>query len=135
MQIKVGFQNIHTGEVRQVKVGWSWVLFFFSTFLGLPLFLRGLVTWGAMYAGFSVLNMIGSLASSSAGLSLSFVGLALCIFMGVKGNEITAKSLLSQGWLVKDADSEITRIGLARWGITDTSGFAVPRAPDAAHRA
>ena len=52
MRIEVPFKHPQTGETRRVKYGWSWTLFFFSGFLGLPLFLRGLTTWGAVFAGF-----------------------------------------------------------------------------------
>jgi hypothetical protein len=131
MQIYVGFKNPQSGEIRQVKVGFSWVLFFFSGFIGLPLFYRGLVTWGVIYAGFWVFYMIANLASGSSDSAagfyvlISLVGLLMGIFMGVKGNEITAKSLLARGWRVTDTDSEFTRMGLARWGVTDASGVAV----------
>lgn len=140
MQIHIGFKNPQSAEMRQVKVGFSWVLFFFSGFIGLPLFFRGLFTWGAIYAGFWVLLMITNLASgssdSAAGLYLvmSLVGLLMSIFMGVKGNEITAKSLLARGWRVMDADSELTRMGLARWGIADASGLALSPGSGAAPR-
>ena len=131
MKVYVGFKNPQSGEIRQVKVGFSWVLFFFSSFVGLPLFFRGLVTWGVIYAGFWVLYMIANLASgssdSAAGIFflISLVSLVMSIFMGLKGNEITAKSLLARGWRVTDLDSEFTRMGLARWGVTDLSGAAV----------
>jgi hypothetical protein len=40
--IKVTMKNPKTGESKEIKVGWSWILFLFSCFLGLPLFLRKL---------------------------------------------------------------------------------------------
>jgi hypothetical protein len=140
MQINVGFKNPESGEIRQVKVGFSWMLFFFSGFIGVPLFYRGLITWGVIYAGFWVLAMIFNLASGSSDtaaalyLLISLVGLALSVFMGVKGNEITARSLLARGWRVLDTDSDFTRMGLARWGITNTSGLAASPGSGAAPR-
>ncbi|HJS84660.1 MAG TPA: hypothetical protein VJ779_04310 [Acetobacteraceae bacterium] len=124
MRIEVPFHNVRTGETRQVKVGWSWTLFFFSGFLGLPLFLRGLVTWGSIFAGLWALTVIVSLSSErsqdAAALSsaLSLVSLALSVFIGVKGNEITAKYLLSQGWRVVEPNDS-TMLALKRWNITN----------------
>ena len=47
--MKVQLKNTTTGEVVQIKVGWSWTLFFFSPFLGIPLFLRKLHVWGGVF--------------------------------------------------------------------------------------
>ena len=47
--MKVAMTNPKTGEVREVKVGWSWILFLFSGFFGLPLFLRKLHVWGGIF--------------------------------------------------------------------------------------
>jgi hypothetical protein len=126
MQIYVGFKNPESGEIRQVKVGVSWVLLFFSTFIGLPLFYRGLVTWGVIYAGVWALVIFPRIFFNSSEFYLltSLVALPMHIFMGVMGNEITAKSLLARGWRVVGADGEFTRMGLARWGITNVSGIA-----------
>ena len=44
--MEVLFQHPATADIRAVKIGWSWQLFFLSSFLGLPLFFRGLHTWG-----------------------------------------------------------------------------------------
>ena len=47
--MKVAMTNPKTGEVKEVKVGWSWILFLFSGFFGLPLFLRKLHVWGGIF--------------------------------------------------------------------------------------
>jgi hypothetical protein len=123
MQIEVPFRNPHTGETRKVKVGWSWVLFLFSGVLGLPLFLRGLSTWGAVFAGFWAVNIGVNLMAgqnpeaASLSLGMTLVGFGLAVFMGVKGNEITAKHLASEGWRALDPNSEFTKMALAKWGI------------------
>lgn len=52
MAVRAAFRNPRTGELREVKVGWSWTLFFFSGLFGLPLFLRGLHVWGALFLAY-----------------------------------------------------------------------------------
>ena len=47
--MKVAMTNPKTGEVKEVKVGWSWILFLFSGFFELPLFLRKLHVWGGIF--------------------------------------------------------------------------------------
>lgn len=56
--MKVGMRNPKTGEIKQVKVGWSWTLFFFSGMFGIPLFLRGLHMWGAVFLAVGSINLI-----------------------------------------------------------------------------
>lgn len=42
----ITFKNELTGEMKQVKIGFSWILFFFPGFFGIPLFMRKLTGWG-----------------------------------------------------------------------------------------
>lgn len=42
-------KNSKTNETKEVKVGFSWTLFFFSGFFGIPLFLRKLYRWGGVF--------------------------------------------------------------------------------------
>ena len=53
--MKVAMKNPKTGEVKEVKVGWSWTLFLFSCFFGLPLFLRKLNLWGGICVAYVAL--------------------------------------------------------------------------------
>mgnify|MGYP003575809149 FL=1 len=117
----IAMKNPRTGEVKEVKVGWSWILFLFSGFFGLPLFLRKLTMWGGVFLAISALSMVGNLGQSdeAAGLVflMFFVSLGLSIFMGVKGNELTAKNYLEHGWTFVDPQAEQTRIAKVKWGI------------------
>ena len=103
MAANVAFKNSKTGEVKSLKVGWSWVLFLFSSFLGLPLFLRKLHVWGAFFLALWIVNIVVPAMASSpeeaqiASLSISLIFLGLAIFMGIKGNELTAKNYLENG--------------------------------------
>jgi hypothetical protein len=81
--MRVMLKNEKSGELKEVKVGWSWVLFLFSGFLGIPLFLRRLnglglvflVLWAA-YLFFQSDN-VGPNAALALGsiIILSFAGL------------------------------------------------------------
>jgi hypothetical protein len=119
----IAMKNPRTGEVKEVKVGWSWILFLFSGFFGLPLFLRKLSVWGGVFLALSLANVVLSIAGdnneAAAGMTvlLMLLGLGLSIFMGVKGNEMTAKNYLEQGWSFSDAEAEQTRIAKIKWGI------------------
>jgi hypothetical protein len=141
MRIQVSFQNPQTGETRRVKLGWSWTLFFFAGLLGLPLFLRGLTTWGAVFAGFWAVNIGVSLLSGQSeeaaalAFMLGLVGTGLGVFIAMKGNELTAKHLLSQGWRVVEPGSEFVRMALSRWGIANPPVAAAATAPPAAQPA
>jgi hypothetical protein len=122
----VSLRNPRTGEVKDVKVGWSWVLFFFAGFLGLPLFLRQLPVWGAFFLALSIINIATSyipVAMNSAedlgrGVGESLLNLGLSIWIGRKGNEMTAKNYLDRGWVFVNPDSLTTQVARQRWGLT-----------------
>lgn len=108
------FKNPKTGETKKVKVGFSWILFLFSGFIGIPLFLRGLHVWGGIMAGLWALNLIGG---QQITIGLFFVALGLGIFLGIKGNAMTAKNYLEKGWIVANPDSDAVRMATMKWGI------------------
>ena len=106
--MKVSFKNTKTGELRQVKVGFSWVLLLFSGFLGIPLFLRRMHIWGAVFLALWALNfLVVSIlpegdASDESYAVLMLIMIGLQIYMGIKGNELTAKNYLENGWEFSD---------------------------------
>jgi len=111
-----------SGELKRVKVGFSWTLFLFSGFMGLPLFLRRLYVWGAVFFVLWLVNFFAASIGNAEerlgtqlGLFLVFFGLE--IFFGIKGNEMTAKNLLEQGWVFANPESEMTRMARLRWGL------------------
>jgi len=116
-------KNPKTGELKEVKVGWSWTLFLFAGFFGLPLFLRRLHIWGAIFLVLWVVNLVGTtVVTGDAGalitVILFVVFFGLQIFLGIKGNEMTAKNYLEHNWTFVDPNSEITKMAKMRWGIT-----------------
>lgn len=48
-------------------------------------------------------------------LSLAFLGLE--IFVGIKGNELTAKNYLELGWEFIDPDSDVVKMAKGKWGL------------------
>ena len=91
MRVDVAFKNPRTGELRKVKVGWSWTLFLFSGVLGIPLFLRKLNIWGFVFLALWIVNLIISSmdfpGDQKAFNTLIFflLFLALQIWFGIKG--------------------------------------------------
>ena len=116
-------KNSKTGETKAIKAGWSWILFLFSSFLGIPLFMRKLYVWGAIFLTLWIINSVVPLflplalaTAFSIGIMLIFIGLQ--VFMGIKGNEMTAKNYLENGWSIADPESELTKLAAARLGIS-----------------
>ncbi len=124
MAIKVALQNPHTNEIRLVKLGWSWVLFFFSSFFGVPLFLRQLKSWGYLFLVLAIaIPVFALLTTNPLGSFLHTVTLCssfvLSAYLGIKGNEITAKTWLSQGWQFVEPNADATKFAKMQWGIAD----------------
>jgi hypothetical protein len=123
MAIKAAMQNSQTGEIRHVKVGWSWVLFLFSGFFGIPLFRRNLTTWGRLFLSFNVTYFLTVWSHGALANFIFFVVFAaqsaLLFLLGAKGNEITAKTWLSEGWQFADPSADATKLAKLQWGISD----------------
>lgn len=120
--MNISFKNIKTGEVRQVKVGFSWVLFLFAGILGIPLFIRKLNMWGSVFLAVWVVNLLVSSLPSSDDVDLSILVLfcvmaGLQIYMGIKGNELTAKNYLETGWELTEPDAPLTQYAKKQWGL------------------
>ena len=116
-------KNPLTGEIKEVKVGFSWTLFLWSGLFGLPLFLRRLYVWGAIFLSLWIVNAAAiALGPKSNGELVSnvmgFIYLGLVIFVGIRGNEMTAKNYLETGWVFLEPDSELTKMAKMRWGIS-----------------
>ena len=122
--MKIAMKNSKTGEIKEIKVGWSWTLFLFSPLFGLPLFLRKLNVWGAIFLALwiahFIVNAMVAKDSDTATAMLVFLSLAVLgleIFVGVKGNEMTAKNYLENGWVFVEPESDLTKMAKMKWGI------------------
>ncbi|MFG1465692.1 hypothetical protein V5F77_22675 [Xanthobacter sp. DSM 24535] len=117
-------KNPKTGELKRIKVGWSWVLFFFSTVFGIPLFLRRLYVWGILINvinfSYSITESVTDLEPKEMGtlvLMVCLLDLGLSIFFAIKGNELTAKNYLEHGWVFAEPDSQETWYAKTRWSL------------------
>ena len=96
--------NPHSGQTKVVKLGFSWTLFFFTPFYGIPLFVRGLHGHGAAVLAVGVLAIISISDLQTIALVplLDLVLTGLAFFYGIKGNELTFQNLLAKGWQRSD---------------------------------
>lgn len=118
--VKVTMKNPKTGELKEVKIGWSWTLFLFSGFFGLPLFLRKLYVWGGVFLALWILSfaLVGFTdGDAPADWILTFIFFGLEIFVAIKGNELTAKNYLELGWEFTEPDSDTVRMAKGKWGL------------------
>ncbi len=122
--LRIDLVNQRSGEHKSVKVGFSWGLFFFAGTLGIPLFMRRLYVWGAVFLVLWILYIFGPVVlpdtAHYAGtyLSLCLIGLALQVWMAVKGNEMTAKNLLENGWSFSKPNARVTRYAMTKWNLS-----------------
>ncbi len=130
MRIEVPFRNPQTGQVKRVKIGWSWTLFLFAGVLGIPLFMRKLYLWGAVFLCVWLITQFAQMTLSHEDLLVLvmlfffLLGIGLSILLAIKGNELTAKGYLDRGWQFAEPNSDATKFGKLKWGIGDS---ALPR--------
>jgi hypothetical protein len=140
MAVRVKLKNERTGEIKLVKVGWSWTLFFFAGVWGIPLFMRRLYALGAIQVGISIIYyayhyairsqaspltataLSGDDAAQSAlallGYSNLIISLGIIVWLiviAIKGNGWTAKNYLENGWVFLDPDSKDTAYAKGKW--------------------
>ena len=98
------------------------ILFLFSGFFGLPLFLRKLYPLGFLFVILWIVNFgcafvltgdDGVIATSI--MQLIFLGLA--IWLGIKGNEITAKNYLENGYVWNETNDDVVQLAKGKWGL------------------
>lgn len=97
-----------TGAVRVLDEGWSWSCFFGATALGIPLFKRGLMVWGAAMLVLDISTLIVHWiihTDAAANLYgwLSLVGLTASLFFGWRGNAMAVEHAMARGWQYADA--------------------------------
>jgi hypothetical protein len=121
MTTNVAFRNPRTGQIKEVKVGWSWTLFFFAGVLGFPLFLRKLNAWGLLFLALWAVNalcqclMTDPVMKSAALLGYGAILIALKVWIAKRGNQLTAENYLDSGWEFVDPQSEGAKYAKAKW--------------------
>lgn len=119
--MRVALRHAGTGNLRFVGTGWSWSIFLSAGFLGLPLFFRGLALWGVVMLVLWFLALAGALAVTDAGdtlallLNLAIAG--LCLFLGFRGNALSARHFIACGYDFARPDSSEARIAARSWGL------------------
>lgn len=112
------------GAQKRIKTGFAWDLFLLAPLFGAPLFLRRLPHWGAAILALWVVDLgIGWLAGGGRGAAATQIilfaaFLLVQLWLGFKGNELTAKALLAHGWTVDHPEFVATRRVLERWRLT-----------------
>jgi hypothetical protein len=109
---------------KRIRLGFAWDLFLFAPLFGVPLFLRRLPHWGAAILALWIIDLaIGRLlrgttaAAAPTQIILFAAFLAVQLWLGFKGNELTAKARLAHGWTVDRPDFVATRRLLERWRV------------------
>ncbi|HEV2336632.1 MAG TPA: hypothetical protein VGS13_14105 [Stellaceae bacterium] len=91
-----------TGEIKILQEGWSWGCFLGSFILGLPLYRRGLQVWGSAMVAFNLVALFVGFVPTEAGTTLygwlTVIGVGLCVFFGLRANQMAIDRYLSLGW-------------------------------------
>ena len=109
-------------RAKRVKLGFAWDLFLFAGVFGVPLFLRGLPNWGAAVLGLWVVDLgLGRFGRGPlqhpAELALFAAFLGLQLWLGFKGNALTARAYRARGWTADNQRDPGVRLALEKWGL------------------
>ncbi len=102
----VTLRQAQTGEIKVLQEGWSWGCFLGSFFLGIPLYRRGLQVWGSAMVAFNVVALLAGQVPTEEAATLygwmSVTGLGLCVFFGMRANQMAIERYQSLGWEFAD---------------------------------
>jgi hypothetical protein len=109
-------------RAKRVNAGFAWDLFLFAGVFGVPLFLRGLTAWGAVVLALWLADLgFGRLAPPQLRLPLEFAlfaaFLGLQLYLGFRGNALTARACRARGWTPELSRDPAVRRALESWGI------------------
>jgi hypothetical protein len=100
--MSISLQHPDTGRVKILPEGWSWSCFLGATFLGLPLFRRGLIVWGSAMLVFDVsafvVSWIETDSAESLDIWMTVIGIAASLFFGLRANAMAARHAIDSGW-------------------------------------
>ena len=130
------FKNENTGEMKEVKLGFSWTIFFFGSFFGIPFFLRRLDGIGITIIVSWVLTTICSIQSWRVDpyygvqfdermfvfcLFINFCVCAFIIILSFTGNKLGAQKLLEFGFKIVEKDETRRSFIKDNWELDDTA--------------
>jgi hypothetical protein len=124
----VALVNQKSGEKKNIKVGWSWTCFFFSSWLGVPLFLRRLNVWGAFMCAlwFAHVAAVILLSNDSEtmmaeGIGFNLLLLGISIWFGLKANRMAFVQYLESGWEPLDRNAPEYMMAKCTWKLEEVS--------------
>ena len=142
MALKATFIDPETEEIRQVKIGFNWVLLLFSCAFGIPLFLRKLHGWACVFLALELIGWALNVMSSSGQIIwvpafiVHVTILCLSLWMGLRGNELTAKNYLKLGWVLQNPTSKASIKAQKIWNLgPQGSSESAPKVSTAAPEA
>ncbi|HVO14849.1 MAG TPA: hypothetical protein VMV26_06530 [Alphaproteobacteria bacterium] len=120
--MRVTLKHPASGRLKFVETGWSWSLFLGAGALGLPLFFRGMALWGAVMVVLWSLQLAEPFIAPDGGtdtldLILMLAVAGLCLFLGYRGNALTARHYLACGYEFAEPDSLEARVAAQSWGL------------------
>jgi len=121
--MRIALSHPGSGDLKFVETGWSWPIFWFAGFFGLPLFFRGLAMWGTVMVAIWALQVAASVVPGSGDRALTmhwlltFASLGLCIFLGYRGNALWARRLIACGYEFVHPDSAEARFAMDAWDL------------------
>jgi hypothetical protein len=119
------FKQKQSGKEKQLRTGFAWDLFLFAGLFGLPLFLRRLPQWGALILALWLIDLLigrlplGRPIGALAEAALFGAFLLAQLWLGFRGNRLTAKALLAHGWRVERPEDRATKRLIERWRLAD----------------
>ena len=126
MKMNVSLQNPYNKEIKSLNTGWNWLLCLLSPVLGIPLFQKGLTNWGFVFLALNGAAILGRIQAGASDWSMllvltNLITVGLMVLMGLRGNELIAKHLLSRGWQFMDPNSDAVRYARMEWKVADSS--------------
>lgn len=121
--MRIALTHPGNGDVKFVETGWNWTIFWFAGFFGLPLFFRGLAMWGTVMVSIWGMQLATSILSASSERAATMhwaLGLAsfgLCVYLGFKGNGLSARHLIACGYDFRKPDSGEARFAIEEWNL------------------
>lgn len=118
--MNVALRHTSTGNIKFIDTGWSWSIFLGASFLGLPLFFRGLALWGTLMLFLWFLELaVPFMALSNEDMLewlLNIAILGICFYLGYRGNALTARRFVACGYEFANPNSSEARIAAESWG-------------------
>jgi hypothetical protein len=111
--MSVSLRHPLTGRIKVQPEGWSWGCFFASGVLGIPLFTRGLLVWGAAMVVFNatylIVQFIPTDGASALEGGMGIAAVCLSLFFGMRANAMAIDRLLGRGWEFADRRLDLVR--------------------------